>query len=1112
MIPILYEGTEKQFLHNGLGRLADAITCEVTEERNGTFELEMTYPITGIHYADIAENRIILAKTEDGGNNQAFIIYKISRPLNGIVTINAQHISYLLSGFVVMPFTASSLAGAMNKINENAVPETPFLFQTNVSSSVQFKLDAPRNIRNLLGGESGSLLDVYGGYDYKFDNFTVYLLNNRGADNGVTIRYGKNMTALKSVVDMTNVYTGIVPYWAGADGVVYLPERVVYSASADLYPYKIVKTVDFTSDFENAPTEAQLRAKAQQYLTSNQGWKLKNNIDVSFVSLAQTDEYKDIAPLERVKLCDTVTIIYRALGINAQTKVVKTVYNVLLERYNTISLGDTTYTLSQALQQTIDAPTMKEVTSYTQSAVDRATTLLKGGLGGYVVFNTDGDGHPQEILIMDSDTKETAINVVRLNKNGIGFSNNGYDGNYRNAWTIDGNLVADFITTGNLNGQLISAESIEASSLSKSVQNELIHNYCAEDAYQDASKWDYGAVAPYNVTLDDIPYLVLNGSGISAWNTNYYVTIPVDAQGYAKFTVEIEFYLDQTVTISSAQSFIFFNFTDEDGSGHQYRTQLAAGTTFTRNTVYTRTGNFEPPYSTDPNKGTPKVGVYFIQNARMYVKSFKVYSSEKTYNSAALTFNSNGLQMLAQTVGNHDYLPFDVMTNNDRWSYQQGHGFVLVAGSAPIHGEYKDAVRIYGTGASQSYDWVLCSCETDLIGTPTITFAFKCIFQTNYTFASNTDIAYIEIRTQSGWIAPSTLKFTVSAGTTMIADRTYEFTKTLALPYAADFYAGKSLLYMRGLRGVDITYYDLEISSDGESYKKASLSYTSDGLNSTVQAGAIISTINQSAEQVSIEADKINLAGNLSLRGQFQAFDVNDSRNYIDMTDGEISIYNQGTNVFTVASTPLLGNRAGIFFGDASDSSQMLARTHIDSSEISVPWLYNRMTGEYESRLGNTDTAYSVIGAVFESSTEFYQNVYYRNDEGGKLSCSMDAYFYGNVCKSDGSIVFVSDRRKKKSIKDLVIDKAKSFIMGLKPKAFKFKKGTSNRYHHGFIAQEVKEAMSEDWGVYVEDKKTDFIGIRYDEFIADMVAVIQDQEKRIDALERKINDITGVKS
>lgn len=462
MIPILYEGNVQTFNNNGLGRLADAISCKVTEERNGSLELEMTYPITGIHYSDIQENRIIFAKTEDGGNNQAFIIYKISRPLNGVVTVYAQHISYLLSGFVVMPFSAVSCQDAISKIASNMVPNnTPFTFNCNVSNNKAFELEAPRSVRNLLGGDQGSILDVYGSNDYKFDNFAVTLYANRGSDNGVTLRYGKNITGLKNTNDMTNVYTGIVPYWMDNNGnKKYVTGYVVNSSHSGDYPYQIIKTVDFSAEFETEPTEQQLLDKATSYIESNAGWKLKNNIDVSFVNLSQTEEYKDLALLERVKLCDTVTVIYNKLGVNVKTKVIKTVYNVLLEKYDSISLGDTTYTLAKAIQEAIDSPTITEQSTAIQNAVKRATQLIQGGLGGHVVFNTDGNGEPQEILIMDTADINTAVNVIRMNLNGIGFSHNGYNGPFETAWTIDGHFVADFIDAGELNGGLIKAGTI----------------------------------------------------------------------------------------------------------------------------------------------------------------------------------------------------------------------------------------------------------------------------------------------------------------------------------------------------------------------------------------------------------------------------------------------------------------------------------------------------------------------------------------------------------------------------------------------------------------------------------------------------------------------------
>ncbi len=1111
MIPILYEGNEQNFLHNGLGRLADAISCKVTEERNGTFELEMTYPITGIHYAEIQENRIIFAKTEDGGNNQAFIIYKVSKPLNGIVTINAQHISYLLNGFIVMPFNAVSCADAMSKIAANTVLNTPFEYYTDVASTVAFKLDAPRSIRGLLGGEQGSILDTYGGYDYKFDNFNVYLYQNRGTDNGVSIRYGKNLTGLKNEVDATSVYTGIVPYWADSEGnTVYLTERVVLSDHASDYPYKILKTVDFSSEFETQPTEAQLRAKAQSYITNSSAWKIKNSIDVSFINLGQTEEYKSIAALERVKLCDYVTVIYDKLGVDVKTKVIKTVYNVLTERYDTISLGDTTYTLAKAIQGAIDTPTMTEVSTNVKNAVARATKLIQGGLGGHVVFNTDGNGEPQEILIMDTDDMATAVNVIRMNLNGIGFSHNGYEGPFDTAWTIDGHFVADYIDTGNLNGNLIQANTISASALTLEAKQSLsaVHNYLG-DIFNDISLWENDGTTNYAYeTIDGVKYFTIDGNvaGVT------YVGTPCDIRGNIKLNVHLVYYVDTPITITQSKWFLGVRFKKNNSSTTWYShrdipaQQVPANTPFTWDTTLTLS---------DVDGNEPALFmIWHLQGTKMYVSELTVTSTVDAYATSGMDFNQYGLSLMAERLDEeetHSYLPYDIVTNTDRWEPVYSMSDVHITHEQiTVGGVTKDAICLDGTDIVQQDDWQRYRVKIGLIGRPTIKVSYKYQIATDYTPSADKEISYVKYY-QSGDSSDYTTdaynKFT--GGQTYYANTEYTYTRTVTLSRDSNAYEKPAEFCVDTRQGLKFYIYDIEITSTEDVYRKATLKYTADGLDSTVQQGSVISQINQSAEQVSIKANKIDLTGNLSLKGQFQAFNPNDLTDYIDMTDGAISVYNNGDNVFTVSCTELLNDAgAGVFFGDVEDPATLSRYTLISGKQVRTPYLYIRADGSHDS--GGEPPSGVYLNC--EGTAEFHDNLSavsistpVQMQAGDYNTFYNNSYFYGNVYNSNGGTVFVSDKRKKKNIKDLALDKAKSFLMALVPKAFKYKDGTSGRYHHGFIAQEVKQAMGgDDWGVYIVDKERDFIGLRYDEIIADLVKVVQDQEQRISALERKI--------
>lgn len=457
MIPILYESTESTFTTNGIGRLADAITCVIREERNGIFELTMTYPMAGIHFAELAEERILYAQPRPGALNQAFRIYEISRPIGGIVTVNARHISYQLAKTVVMPFTAGSCAAALAAITDNVAGTTPFTFWTDKTNAARFNLTVPSSVRSILGGQTGSILDVYGTGEYEWDMYTVKLHLHRGQDRGVTIRYGKNLTDLKNETNSGNVYTAIVPYYASEDTVVTLPEKVLYGEHVYDYSQMMIVPVDLTSQFQNAaPTVEQLRAAGQNYLAASDNWKLSQNIEVSFVDLSDTEEYKNIATLQRVNLCDTVTVIHPKLGVEAKAKVIKVEYNVLAERYNKIELGDARTNLAQAVIESSGIFEELPTKTFLQSAIEHATQMITGGLGGYIRYTLNANGEPEELLIMDTPDKETAVNVWRWNMGGLGHSHSGYDGPFDDvALTQDGQINANMITSGIINANLI---------------------------------------------------------------------------------------------------------------------------------------------------------------------------------------------------------------------------------------------------------------------------------------------------------------------------------------------------------------------------------------------------------------------------------------------------------------------------------------------------------------------------------------------------------------------------------------------------------------------------------------------------------------------------------
>lgn len=451
MKPVLFAPTATTFETNGLGKLSDAASCTVKETRNGAFELTLKYPVEGIHYAEIQQRSIILAKPNPVDLAQPFRVYRISKPINGLVTVYAYHISYDLTGIPVSPYSAASVQAALAGFSTYAAVTNPFTFWSDMTASGDFTVKAPASVRSLLE----TVLEVYGG-EYKYDKYTVRLYQQRGVNRGVTIRYGKNLTDLKQDENCSNVYTGVYAYYSDGNGIVETSPKV--TPAPGTYDYTRVLPLDLKAEFKEAPTAEALRTAAEQYMSDHNIGVPEVSLNVSFVQLEQTQEYKDLALLERVELCDTVTVIFERLGVNATAQVTSTVYNVLIDAYDSVTIGNVrknvAMTIAEQAQEIAKGPDLTAL----QAAVIEATELITGNQGGYVVIHSSTGGKtPDEILIMDQPDIESAVQVWRWNKSGLGYSSSGYNGPYGLAMTIDGKINADFITTGGMDAARITA-------------------------------------------------------------------------------------------------------------------------------------------------------------------------------------------------------------------------------------------------------------------------------------------------------------------------------------------------------------------------------------------------------------------------------------------------------------------------------------------------------------------------------------------------------------------------------------------------------------------------------------------------------------------------------
>lgn len=521
---ILYPKNETEFSGNGLGILSDVIDDEVYEELNGQFELTIKYPVGGLHFSELVTDSYITAKPNPVTDPQPFRIYRITKPFNGIVTVYARHAAYKNKKIVVSPFSASSAPEALLSLKTNAVNDCPFEFWTDKTTAGTMTVAVPTDIWTLLGNSQGSILDTYGG-EYEFDKWSVKLWNRRGADRGVSIRYGKNLTDLQQDENITNCFTGVYPYWADAEGnLVTLPEKYINGPGS--FDEENIKPLDLSESFETAPTEDQLRSAAEAYIENNDIGTPTISWTVEFVQLEQTEEYKGTALLERVLLGDTVNVIFPNLNVNASARAVAIRYKPSLGRYKSITLGKVRANLAATVAGQNKEIAEKVSTSTMQKTVTLATSWLTNGKG-YKVERRDASGNTVDTLYMDTPDINTAVNVLRIGQSGIGFSKTGVNGPYVSAWTIDGKFNADFIAGLELYGVTIKAGSIvseDGSLLIDLANSELSIKTCNPNyddfyGYLNISAWGISATSGENnrnntvweVTFADDGVYISNG-------------------------------------------------------------------------------------------------------------------------------------------------------------------------------------------------------------------------------------------------------------------------------------------------------------------------------------------------------------------------------------------------------------------------------------------------------------------------------------------------------------------------------------------------------------------------------------------------------------------------
>ena len=601
---------------NGLGQI-QPLSCVVTEELNGIYELDFTVNVNDKHYNDLKNSGLVKVTVGDG-SEQIFRVFKVDEPIAMVSSFHAQHITYDLSKVVVKPFTATGAVNIKNQLVSNMLGSYPFSTWTDITNTTStFTNDIPRYFRECLGGYEGSVLDVLRP-EYEWDNLTVKLHARRGSDNGVRISYGKNLIDYSQEQNNENVYDGVYGY-AVVDETTYKADSY-YNKTGATYPR--ILNVDFSSDYESGqvPTSAELLQKATTYAQNNSIEVPSINIKIDFIPLWQTEEYKNILPLERVSLGDTVHVYFDKLNVEASSRVIKTEWNVLTEKYDSIELGDAKANLNTIINDSVSTAVDEAVSDldidvgWLDTKAENMFKLIANGVGLHITKDSAG----RIILHNEEDISQSKYQYMITAQGFMMSDDYGQEGSWRSGWTTSGDAYMNSLSTITLR-----ALDIYGATINGTVINfgDLSDKYITAQVYTDTND------IPQGVTFD--------GSGTVRFRpqTEFLVqNIDADENVFNYFDMHHQ---------SNQNKVNLYNYKYDDTSKSANFISMISNAV---NQVFT-IGNKNKNVATNPNANQIHMG--------SFTYSTSMTLSNNNYNAE---LSSNSLELRSESTFNRTYL------------------------------------------------------------------------------------------------------------------------------------------------------------------------------------------------------------------------------------------------------------------------------------------------------------------------------------------------------------------------------------------------------------------------------------------------------------------------